>query len=134
VKYAALILTFFLVGAVIASEVQNYLMSQTATVTGVTFYLDGTLYMNNTVFDWLDLECGETCTVALNVSNTLSNSVTVWLSFSTLSPLPSGWTEQWTLNGTSIPPTTNVAGLLSLTVPNDAPLGTFAWDMWVNIA
>jgi len=131
VKYAALILTFFLVGAVIASEVQNYLMSQTATVTGVTLILDGLLYENNTIVDWDRLQRGNTYTKTLDVNNTSGNPATVTL---TLPNLPEGWTEMWNLTGTTIPPYTYAAGLLNLTVPSDAPLQAFAWDMWVNIA
>jgi hypothetical protein len=121
---------FFLIGAVIASEVQQYLMSQTATVTGVTLILDGVLYINNTLVDWGPLQRGETYNTTLDVNNTSTVPATVTL---TLPNLPTGWTEMWNLTGTTIPAHTYAAGLLNLTVPSDTPLQTYTWDMWVNI-
>lgn len=115
---------FLLTIAILTSTAVTYALggfTQTATVktTGTVIYtLNGTAFNGNPI-NWGEISPGETLTKTLDVNNTKNEAVTPVL----IATLPAGWTQIWTLNGIEIPAKTNVAGVLTLTAPEDALAG-----------
>jgi len=83
---------------------------------------------NGTTIDWGTVNLGSN-TKTYWIKNTGNCDVTLSLTTSTM---PSGWTLSWDYDDSVITPGGGRKVIITLTVPNGAPAGTYSWDSWVS--
>jgi len=131
-KWIIIALVTLSLGVAVAYAVQEYIISQTVTVSGIglAFTLDGIPFDPKTEgWDWETITAGETVNSVLTVTNT--GSITVTLTFT--NDLPEGWLQIWTPDSVTIAPTETATGPLTLTAPADAQGGTvLGWTFTVT--
>ena len=118
-KYAALILTFFLVGAVAADQLVKYYYPNIGTIGSLTLYLNDVPYPDGTQINW-----GLTRTFSnMTVVNTGNVDLTAFI---TTENLPAGWILEWNRNNTLLMPNNKIEGWLNLTIPETET----EWPSW----
>lgn len=132
IKWIALLLIVFLIGAIAAYALQQFgihVPSTGTVVEPIAIYIDDMKWVNGTNLDWDDVVRGSTYYVNLTVVNTGDTTLTVSLN---ATYLPTGITSAWTPNATSLLPGEMAVGDWTLTVASDAPLGPWSHNFWVR--
>ncbi len=123
-KLAALIVILIAALATVAVcvTVVYYLFPQTVSVVQVkvSFTLDGQPLANGSPVQWGQVDRDTSYWSNLDARNDGNVNTTVILN---LGPLPTGWTETWSLNNTKLTPGQTAVGILTLDVPADAASG-----------
>ena len=114
------------VGFVVAGVIQQYVYPSTATgqTVGITIYLGDEEWINGTAINWGPVEANSQQYDYLNVKNTGQLSCTVTLHST---DLPTGWTQTWTANASTIAPNAWANGTLTLTTTTVEAI-TYNWN------
>jgi uncharacterized membrane protein len=95
----------------------------------LTVYLDSVLKLNDTTWDFGDVDPGSDYSKNLTVVNTGNKVLNVILR---VQDLPVDWSLTWISNGTDLDPGESVSGSLILSVPSSASSGLKIWDQWIE--
>ena len=129
----ALVLIALLVTVGLAVAVTNMWFPQSAdvgTFSSTVCYLNGTVWINETLIAWGPVVPGGLYGKNFTVYNAGNINATYTMFFP---DLPVDWTEVWNINGTTAMPKTSAVGTLTLSVPVTASNTTYSWNSVVQV-
>ena len=129
----AIVLIALLVTVGLAVAVTNMMFPQSAdvgTFSSTVCYLNGTVWINETLIAWGPVVPGGVYGKNFTVYNAGNINATYTMF---LTGLPVDWTEIWNANGATVLPKTSAVGTLTLTVPVTAANVTYSWNSWVAV-